>query len=105
MKRVMLLLALACVLCMTLGCVTPMTTSVWGIIMRTESTYMVGDTTVGQSKVGTAEVEGIILVAFGDASITAACDAAGITRIHHIDTEELNILNIYARKIMKVYGE
>ncbi len=105
MKRLIPLLALACVVSMSLGCVAPMTTSVWAPIMVTESTYMVGDTTVGQSKVGTAEVEGVILVAFGDASIKAACDAAGITRIHHIDTEELNVLNIYARKIMKVYGE
>ncbi len=105
MKRLALVLSLACVMVLAVGCVMPTTTSIQAPIMMTRSALAVGDTDVGQSKVGEAEAVGIVLIARGDASIKAACDSVGITRIHHVDTEEYNILNIYCRKIIRVYGE
>jgi len=105
MNRILCVLALACVLSVALGCTTTMTTGVWAPIMNSKTPFAVGDTSVGQSKVGTAEVEGIILLARGDASISAACASAGITKIHHIDSEDFSVMGIYSRKIITVYGE
>jgi len=43
--------------------------------------------------------------ATGDASISAAAASGGISRIHHVDHETLNILGIYAKYTTVVYGE
>jgi TRL-like protein family len=56
-------------------------------------------------KVGRAEAWGILLYATGDASIAAAMNNGGITRIHHIDNETMNILGIYAKYTTIVHGE
>ena len=56
-------------------------------------------------KVGRAEAWGILLYATGDASIAAAMNNGGITRIHHIDNETMNILGIYAKYTTIVNGE
>ncbi|MCD6416581.1 MAG: hypothetical protein J7M08_07790 [Planctomycetes bacterium] len=73
--------------------------------MNTKSAVAVGDTSVGMSKVGEATCEGILFLSKGDASIKAAMEEAGITRIHHVDSEEQNILGIYSTKTIRVYGE
>jgi len=62
-------------------------------------------TAPGQSKVGRATAVGIVLFAHGDASISAAMANGGITRIHHVDHETLNILGLYAKYTTIVYGE
>lgn len=86
------------------GCV--MTSgAVTGPIMVTKSPMQVGDSTVGASKVGRAEAQGIIIVAFGDATISTAMRNGGITKIHHVDSEETGVLGIYAKKTIIVYGE
>ena len=59
----------------------------------------------GQSKVGRATAVGIIMFAHGDASISAAMANGGITRIHHVDHETLNIFGLYAKYTTIVYGE
>lgn len=60
----------------------------------------------GSSKVGTAECQSILgAVALGDASIEAAAKEAGITKIHHVDTESKSILGIIAWFKVVVYGE
>ena len=56
-------------------------------------------------KVGRAEAWGILVFATGDASISAAASRGGITRIHHVDQETLNILGVYAKYTTIVYGE
>jgi hypothetical protein len=63
-----------------------------------------GPATTG-AKVGRAEAWGIPLFATGDASISAAAKNGGISQIHHVDHETLNILGIYARFTTVVYGE
>ena len=62
-------------------------------------------TASGQSKVGISEAWGIIIFASGDASISAAMKNGGITRVHHVDSESMNILGIYAKYTTNVYGE
>ncbi|MGD1001436.1 MAG: TRL-like family protein [Candidatus Brocadiia bacterium] len=64
----------------------------------------VGDMKAGM-KVGVAQAEGILVVAYGDASIVAAMKNANITRVHHVDNETFNVLGIYARYKTIVYGE
>jgi hypothetical protein len=103
-------IALGAVLCLVVaaGCVMPTGGAVFAPIMDTKSTIEVGDTTVGMDNVGRATVEGIILLASGDASLSAAMangSKGPITKIHHVDAEEKNILSIYCTKTIVVYGE
>jgi len=57
------------------------------------------------TKVGKSKAEGILVVGYGDASISAAMKDGGITKVHHVDREILNVLGIYARSETIVYGE
>jgi len=58
------------------------------------------------TKVGTAEATSILgLVATGDASIEAAAKSAGITKIHHVDEQSTNILGLFAKYKIYVFGE
>ena len=59
----------------------------------------------GSAKIGRSEAWGILLYATGDASISAAMRHGGITRVHHVDHETMNILGIYAKYTTVVYGE
>jgi len=60
----------------------------------------------GYSKVGTAECVSILgWVATGDASIKAAMENGGITKIHHVDYKTEVVLGIYAKLTVIVYGE
>ena len=63
-----------------------------------------GDVNAG-TKVGMSQAEGILVVAYGDASISAAMKDGGLTKIHHVDNETFNVLGIYARYKTIVYGE
>lgn len=58
------------------------------------------------SKVGTGNATSILgIVATGDASIATAAKSAGISKIHHVDEESTNILGLYAKYTIFVYGE
>jgi hypothetical protein len=57
------------------------------------------------SKRGQASSEGIICFAKGDASIKAAAENGGITKISHVDYHTKSILCIWARTTVTVYGE
>lgn len=60
----------------------------------------------GASKVGSAEATSILgWVATGDASIQTAANSAGITKIHHVDEQVSNVLGIFAKYKVVVYGE
>jgi len=59
----------------------------------------------GSGKVGRATATGIVMFAYGDASISTAMKNGGITRIHHVDHETTNILGIYSTYTTIVYGE
>ena len=55
-----------------------------------------GDANAG-TKVGMSQAEGILVVAYGDASISAAMKDGNLTRVHHVDKETFDVLGIYAR--------
>jgi hypothetical protein len=106
MKRVVLVLGLVGLVSVCVGCTFPMG-AVVAPVQMTQSPVAVGDTSMGADnlKVGKATVEGIILLAKGDASIETAMKNGGITRIHHVDSEEFNILGIYSTYTTIVYGK
>lgn len=56
-------------------------------------------------KIGRAEAWGVLVFSTGDASISAAMQNGGITKIHHVDHETQNILGIWAKYTTIVYGE
>jgi hypothetical protein len=56
-------------------------------------------------KVGSAEAWGILVFSTGDASISAAMQNGGITRIHHVDHKTQNILGIWAKHTTTVYSD
>lgn len=66
----------------------------------------VGDLSVGAgNKVGRGRSEGVLIVSWGDCSIETAARNAGITQISHVDSQVLNVLGIYARYDVVVYGK
>jgi hypothetical protein len=57
------------------------------------------------TKTGTSECCSILgIVALGDASIQAAAQSAGITKIHHVDFKGWSVLGFYARFTTIVHG-
>jgi hypothetical protein len=65
-----------------------------------------GATTNSTAKKGEASYTSILgLLATGDASVKAAMEAGGITKVHHIDQQVPNILGIIATYKVIVYGE
>lgn len=103
--RVLLCLALLLSTIALTGCAIPNTPVVAAIVIDQGGPVAGFDNGVGATKVGRAKAEGILIVSYGDASIKAAADAGGITKIHHVDSECLGILGIYARYETIVYGE
>ena len=63
------------------------------------------DNSVKPAKVGKATASGIICFTEGDASLKAAMDNGGITKVHHVDYEVKNILGIVGSTTTIVYGE
>jgi hypothetical protein len=86
------------------GCISTRS-DVGAMVTVTKSSGQVADGVVKSPKVGRAEARGIVVVALGDSSIAAACANGGITKIHYIDYETLNILSVYGRVVTVVYGE
>jgi hypothetical protein len=72
------------------------------IAMRTGET-----TPVGTSKKGVATATGILgAVATGDASIKAAMENGGITKVHHVDYQkDIVLFGLYQKLTTIVYGE
>jgi len=100
-KSVLALIALALMLS---GCVVGMTPIYAGIYTDVEGPFAVGSAG-SYTKVGEAEAKGILFISTGDCSITAAMKNGGIKKVHHVDYHTENVLNIYTRVIVKVYGE
>jgi TRL-like protein family len=89
------------------GCVGPMgpVGAVGAAVYTDVSGPLMATSNSGASKMGQAEATGIICFATGDASIKAAMDAGGITKIQHVDYHTTSILGVYAKTIVTVYGE
>ncbi len=60
----------------------------------------------GNLRVGTAQCSNILgLIVNGDCSIDAAVRSAGIKEIAYIDKEVVNVLGIFGKVTIKVYGK
>lgn len=108
MKRIVSSVVLASfVVVMMTGC-AGLSTIVGGtagaVFTQVQGPVAVGSAS-GSSKVGEASSQAILFFATGDASIAAAMQNGGITKIHHVDHKSTSILGIYAKYTTVVYGE
>lgn len=64
------------------------------------------DTPIG-TKVGSSSSSSLLwgLIAFGDCSIHSAAQQGGLSKIYHADYEHFNILGLYSKTTVYVYGE
>lgn len=105
MKKITLGLAAAAALTLT-SCAAIATPAGAGLLYTdVQHGEAVTSNTVGQ-KVGTAEATNILgLVSLGDASINEAAKKAGIKKISHVDCKKTNLLGIFSKYTIYVYGE
>jgi hypothetical protein len=88
------------------GCAISTRAPVTGFIYQgTEANEQVTSNT-GAAKRGEACASSILgWVATGEASISAAAKAAGITKVAYVDSTHFGVLGIYAEYCAVVYGE
>lgn len=101
------LLVLACVTVCS-GCLVAPFRPPQGIVVDVQKAPLdlQYDRTVPGPKRGESSAHNILfLVAWGDLSTQTAAKAGGITRITHADYTHLNILYIWQRTTVIVYGE
>ncbi len=104
MKKLMAVAVLA--LCAS-GCVMTRNDTIASMLtlnVKSPDTSFI-DNSVKPAKMGVAKSSGLICFCEGDASLKAAMDNGGITKIHHVDREVRNILGIVAEYTTIVYGE
>ena len=89
------------------GCAIPYGAPVYGGLVNNNVRGPVAgvDNSVKPAKKGEAIATSIVFLGQGDASISAAMDDAGITKVHHVDNETFSILGLYATYKTIVYGE
>ena len=108
MKRLIVSVAMACAVVVFMsGCamLSPIEGgTVGGIYTQVQGPVAVGSA-AGFDKVGVATSTAIVCFATGDASIKAAMDNGGITKIHHVDHKSMSVLGVYAKYTTVVYGE
>lgn len=77
----------------------------WGGVYTDVKGPVAATSNSNSSKVGSAQANGFLFIATGDASIEAAAKSAGITKIHHVDHQSTSILGLFATYKIYVYGE
>ena len=98
------LIALMGLLLLFTGCATPYPTGL--IITDVQMPVTVTGNVGAPVKTGTAQATSWFgLVATGDASIEAAKKSGNITKVYHVDWDAYNVLGIYGRYTVTVYGE
>ncbi|MGA1840276.1 MAG: TRL-like family protein [bacterium] len=104
MRKAAATLVVCALLALVMGCATPY--PVGTMYTKLELPVTATANNGKATKVGTAECISILsLVATGDASIETAKKNGGITKVHHVDWDVENILGIYGRYKVTVYGE
>ena len=86
------------------GCATavPIGTVYTGVKLPVLATAIEGNA----PKVGMATCTSVLsMFAWGDASINTAKKNGGISKVHHVDWEASNILGLYGKYTVIVYGE
>ncbi len=81
-------------------------TPVTGFIFTDAKGPLTATASVKGKRAGTTEATSILgLVGIGDASIETAARNGGITKISHVDYHTFNVLGIYAKVTVTVYGD
>ena len=107
MKKLIVCLSAVALIGLSSGCVGPMgsITGVAGALYTDVKGPVLATGNAGASKMGSAQSEGILFWATGDASIKKAAANGGITKISYVDYHTTSILGLYAKTIVTVYGE
>jgi hypothetical protein len=111
MRRILLTTVLAAFMLSMTGCGAMIAMGGGGLFyqdtkMPSASIAYYGKTTDGMTKVGKGSCTAILgILITGDASLDASMRAAGITKLHHVDTQVTNILGIIATYTTIAYGE
>jgi len=104
MKKLMFVAALAA---MASGCIcvgkTNASSALTLDVSSPDTSFI--DNSVKTAKMGTATAKGVICFVDGDASLKAAMDNGGITKVHHVDYKVNNILGIVGSTTTIVWGE
>ncbi len=89
------------------GCIAPMGTvgGLGGTLYTDVSGPVLATSRDAASKMGEATATGILGFATGDCSIKTAAASAGITKIQHVDYHVTNVLGIWGKTTVTVYGE
>ncbi|MDL2124517.1 MAG: TRL-like family protein [Deltaproteobacteria bacterium] len=104
MRRTIATFTACAILFFVMGCATPY--PVGTLYTQLELPVAVTANSGTPTKVGTSKCISVLtLVAIGDASIEAAKKDGGITKVHHVDWEVENILGIFGKYKVTVYGE
>jgi hypothetical protein len=103
-KHIKTVMILGLALFLLSGCTMGMTPIQGMFFTDFEGPLMVGSA-AGFSKVGVAEGMVIVGVGRGDVSISTAMKNGGIKKIHHVDYHTQNIMGVFSRVQLKVYGE
>ncbi len=106
MKSKITLLTLVGAVSVLTGCVGVQSPVGMGSIYTSVKAPVAATSNEACSKTGTASCVNVLgVVATGDASITAACKNAGITKIHHVDHQSFSVLGVYSKYSTIVKGE
>lgn len=107
MTRLLAMVAILGLVTVSIGCAMPQTAPSYGglVTMQVKGPVAGVDNTVQPTKEGTAQSQAIVFFSQGDASIKAAMEAGGITKVHHVDCEVFSILGLYSTYKTVVYGE
>lgn len=107
-KRILIFSVCICLALLHFGCVrAPFVPPMGGAFTQIEAPLDVDyDSTSLGTKTGQASSQCILgLFSFGDASTQAAATAGGLTSINHADYEFFNILGLYQKTTVVVYGD
>jgi hypothetical protein len=108
MRRILLATVLAAFIFGATGCAVmgPFGVLYQDTKLPSGSVAYYGKTTDGMTKRGTAACTSILsILVTGDASLDAAMRAGGMTKLHHVDTQQTNILGIIGTYTTIAYGE
>lgn len=100
------ILAIGIVAILLSSCAAQVATPALGLLYTDVKAPLIATSNSGSTKVGSAECISVLgIVATGDASIEAASKDGNIKRIHHVDYQSTNVLGIFAKFKVYVYGE
>ena len=98
------LICLAAIGLATNGCAMAKSPVTGFIYLNTQAGENISSNDVGQKKGEACATSILGWVGTGDASVTTAAKAGGITKISHVDSTASDILGVYAEYCTVVYG-